>query len=306
MVKMPFRLIIFVLCFNYLLSDGASPILKCCPDGQVLQERNGAFNCFEHKNELYSNKIKSDGAIHIPKCSDGDIAREVMELNATVITGDQTCVDLEVYLDDENDELQQHSNLYCNNSLPEATREKETVYEIFKCCGYGRTYNLHTRECFDGNTIINNFTDGLLSDVSFTYIISNNPPECEEDDEVVVEYHSHDYSMSIHDGNLQLISVMENKTLNIGKYCLEKTTIETTKKAPILNVRPLNQPKVMVRTCASRDICNEIPCLRKCCLDFEKLIDNSCQPHDFSIIPRLHSNASRTEIEAIDYSSRLI
>ncbi len=119
-------------------------------------------------------------------------------------------------------------------------------------------------------------------------------PECELD-EVFVEYHSDIHRSKLIRNGLEL-STVKSEILEPGKFCIDGI-INTGK-----NAEPNNG--LAIFSCRSRDLCNEMPCVRRCCSNQQMMerVNGSinCVEHARNIKPTFHDIAS--SVNETDFS----
>lgn len=122
--------------------------------------------------------------------------------------------------------------------------------DIAKCCPPEQSYDHNARLCT--NHVSDNHNKSFFH--KDAVLFKNIVPDCSED-EVFVEYLSTIHTIEFDGMTLRV----DGKTLSSDKFCIEDL-VHT-------NVSGTNgsENHVIVRSCRPRSLCNEIPCMRRCC-----------------------------------------
>lgn len=214
-------------------------ITKCCPNGSVLKIANDhSYMCESSnlKHEVWNvHNIQSSS---IPNCT----------AIQNVFNGTEYNIELNGCVD--RDSKGQFVAVSCPQN-PETS-----VHLINKCCPIDQSYDHSERQCTqDLNS--NKHFKSLFGDLAIVF--EDKVPDCSEE-EVFVEYFSTDYEIRFEGTNLK---VNEN-VLSPEKFCIED----------LAKINQKSDKHIIVRSCRPRTVCNDIPCIRRCCK-----ADQIMQPH---------------------------
>lgn len=242
---MTLTLIIFVLIiFATVNLNGIYSLSKCCPVDKILSinknDQGGYYydcNRNDHR-KLTGYNLQQNDVSNIPDCNfeQRNIDENSKQIN---ING---CIDYT------------EMNLV---SLTCASLPNENVHLFNKCCPPGQSYDFTEQYCVPNENYLNHFSD--IFDHS-TVIFRSNVPKCNVNDEVFVEYHSSLHEIQMSSGGI-LISGPDSRNdyLAKDKFCIEGTVNHNN----IVNNK--DAMHVIVRSCRLRAICEDIPCVRRCC-----------------------------------------
>lgn len=143
------------------------------------------------------------------------------------------------------------------------------VHLLSKCCPSGQSYDYGERNCIRNPDSPLHF-NRLLGNAAVVF--QNKVPDCSED-EVFVEYFSKYHWIRFEGMNLEVNGNLLPRT----KFCIED----------LVNIDPGeasgDEKHFIVRSCRERSICNEVPCIRRCCKTDQFLKKGkgakSCLPH---------------------------
>lgn len=247
----PFYLILFVLCLTSRIQCDITPateITKCCPFGSVLE--TSGYYCVENETIWDAYNINPST---LPLCDDHE--RTV----ANVFQNDETYIELNGCIDkDLNDKFVAVS---CSKN------SKIGVHAMKKCCPIGRSYDHIKRACVENPNSHAHFKSLFENSM---VVFENNVPIC-GNDEVFVEYFSTVHDIQFLGKNVQV----NNDTLTADKFCIEDLiNIDSSDNGE-------NGPHMIIRSCRPRSVCNEMPCIRRCCSADEIMKNNPkrCEPH---------------------------
>lgn len=137
---------------------------------------------------------------------------------------------------------------------------KTSIYLFNKCCPLQQIYDHSERRCRENHESPDQFNSFFGETV---VLLENKVPDCSEN-EVFVEYVS-----SIHEIRFEKKNVEVNgNILSSDKFCIEAMKDKSSNNSTI------NEKQVIVRSCRPRTVCNQIPCIRRCCK-----VDQIMHPH---------------------------
>jgi hypothetical protein len=276
-------------------------VYKCCPDGYQLnidayEDNNLApqklFTCEieqrianESLNFIGFNIIV-DNVSHIPTCSDSRLqAYDILE-NLLVLYSD-SCVDVK----DE-----QYYVIFCNEA--DVDGNSTNIFKTRKCCPSNYSYDVLERMCVENSNgpNVNNYTHIFNSSDSSIFEVGLS--DCPSDS-VEIEYQSVVHKLHFIDNEVIVFLPPANhaKLLSPGTFCIENTykvqdvssNLERYSKEDVINSRKAS--KWIVKACEPKQVCDVIPCIRKCCKDGQRRIltdEPHCEPHSKGLIPTFH------------------
>lgn len=205
-------------------------VIKCCSEDSVLDIENDNF-C-----ESTANKTVWDAynlpVLLIANCS---VSRNI-ERNESFIELNG-CID--------TDKNGQYVAVSCSQDVDSITG----VHLMDKCCPVGQSYDYSHRYCIkDANSHLR--FEHVFGQTAV--VLKNNVPNCSKD-EVFVEYFSTVHSIKFDGKNMSV----NGNTLLPDKFCIEDL-INTYSVG-------INESHIIIRSCRPRSICEQIPCMRRCC-----------------------------------------
>ncbi|KAG5676842.1 hypothetical protein PVAND_006649 [Polypedilum vanderplanki] len=306
-----------ILNFSLLIHIlNGSKINKCCAYDEVvyfetLDEINltskNIYKCVKLSADdslLYNNYIDTnltfpvvfmgfnifnDAESHWPTCGENDdIKLSTYKLNDSIKISQLTsCIDM---MDDV------YYVFTCNDEKSNKISDLVDVYELKKCCSSGKSYDIFARKC-----VINNETDidDDFRDLFFDKVVlfEYDVIKCNADD-VLVEYHSQVHSLKMYENTLVITNLdgYGPEVFSHNSYCIESTINTYTEKPIEMSEEHFTKKygsKFIAKVCRKKSICNQIPCIRKCCEIGERMTyENSttnCEPHDTDIDVPFHS-----------------
>jgi hypothetical protein len=166
---------------------------------------------------------------------------------------------------------------------------------LHKCCQLNEVYDIVDRVCVKKSANENKLN---ASEHLFDSNSKIGSPKCDGDDDVAVEYDSEKHNITFYGGHLLLPSHAKSNALveaQPNSFCIDSVSGDG------MNVA--KKSHWMAKTCRPRSVCDNIPCVRKCCGDGEKMQrQNStldCVEHKDGIKPIFH-NFSATGIIRAD------
>jgi hypothetical protein len=152
-----------------------------------------------------------------------------------------------------------------------------TAHQPMKCCPLNQTYDVIEKICQKHTNDHNVFK----FDLTTTKVVS---PQC-DDSQVLVEYDSGTYNITLRNDTLWLPSLSKPGTMMSlpgSAFCVENIMDEES-----------DQPRWLAKTCQPRNVCEFIPCVRKCCVDGETLLsvnnDLTCTKNQQGLPLRFHN-----------------
>lgn len=131
-------------------------------------------------------------------------------------------------------------------------------------------------------------------------IFETGVPDCKSD-EIFVEYQSNVKQLQLTQSGLKFLPAAESATLKPGTFCIDRL-INSERNSTMSD----NKRKVIVRTCRPKDLCNKIPCVRRCCRNEMMLqrVNESvkCVKYERNIKPTFHNIGSPINGLVKDYS----
>lgn len=216
-----------LLLLIYMSNLYRCEVTKCCSENYILRIANGYF-CELSIDETFTSNLQ----ISLPSNCSG--FRNVFE-------GHDSYIELNGCIDkDKNDK---YIAITCSKNSTTG------VHLINKCCPIGESYDNNERFCVPNFEVHNHFKK-LFKNISVVF--KNHVPNCSTD-EVYVEYLSTVHNIHF---NSQKLNV-NGDTLESSRFCIED----------LVNIDSIENEErhVIVRSCRSRSICENIPCIRRCC-----------------------------------------
>lgn len=218
-----------------ILIDMSHPIqcqiAKCCPTDSILRISNG-LSCepMENRSIWDSHNIP---IFSIPNCS---LVHKVFDRN-------EKYIELNGCIDKDSDD--QFVAVSCSNNPVIG------VHLINKCCPPEQSYDYKARLCTEDHASNANLKSLFDNEA---VVFDNKVPNCSED-EVFVENFSNIHVIKF-DG---MILKVDEKSLTSEKFCIDD----------LVNIDPSEEIEsknhFIVRSCRPRSVCDEIPCIRRCC-----------------------------------------
>ncbi|XP_059612776.1 G-protein coupled receptor Mth2-like [Phlebotomus argentipes] len=259
---------------------------KCCPRGFefsviVNEEGRQSYDCMPDRENItvfndedffgdFSAGVEKSS---FPTCSERrlQLFRFTREL---ISVSPNSCVDV----------IQgDYILLTCSSKQP--IPDALTVLSVRKCCGQDSIYDTKVRECVfpsDAPLFENSSLRSLLPPGSSPLFIRG-VPQCQKS-EVMVMYTSSSHEIAISGPTLMITTFDRGRPVteyvDPDAFCLDSS--------PTLE----DDSRWMVRVCQHENICQRIPCVRKCCGHEEKMakVDGrgTCLSHPVDIFPIFH------------------
>lgn len=305
-----------ILMIALLVASSVASFKKCCPDGEDVQvdfvEDNELsprrhFGCapenfiwpsvkkkresegYDYDNSTFLTQIIGynviiDGNSHWPACSDNSHLSHRILHDTIKASQSASCVDA------------MNSRYYiftCDEGL-ESARDFVEVHKLRKCCDKNSSYDVFTRQCVYNNnsSIIEDFQE-FLSDK--TVVFESGIPECKPDD-VLVEYHSLVHNLKIFGSSLVVTTAnpLGPDLIMQSSFCIEATinsVINLPDGANPQHFQLKASSKWIAKVCRPEIICDEIPCVRKCCKEGYRMVTDGvsiCEEHDAHLDLKFH------------------
>lgn len=311
--------------------------MKCCPSGEIVKleifEDNELsprkhFSCSEDVlvPQKFKNKRESEGYSidnstssseviaynvlidknsHWPSCNDTSFISHTLIRETTKVSQSASCVDIMAG---------RYHVFSCEESL-EAANDFKELYKFRKCCEKDFSYDIFERRCVDNNqaTDTQEFFEFFGEKAA---IFESGLPLCRHDD-VLVEYHELVHKLKIYESSL-VITVTNSHGPDLvlqNSYCIENTLNHHYEPPDAFNQqlsRNKYSSKWIAKVCRPKEICNEMPCLRKCCKEGLRMVyDNEtaiCEPHHSHLNVKFHDfdfNQSPEVPEALEPTGML-
>lgn len=267
---------------------------KCCPIDEVPNE---LFTCISNNSTQNSSEFASPKFIgynvlvdydsHWPSCGDQKLSFRPLTKNSDV-SQSSSCIDLM---------NEKYFIFTCAENLNDDEKFLK-VLKLNKCCPDGMSYDIFHRQCVENE---GNFEEILKDKVA---LFEHNILKC-NDSEVFVEYHSLVHGMKIYNNSLILTNTRpEGPDVIENSFCIETTfnsDIEIPSGMTEDHFHKRNHSKFIAKACRDISICENIPCLQKCCPHGERYFHNgtgSCLPFNFDVDLKFHDfNKDQSEKE---------
>ena len=272
---------------------------KCCPEGEIVQldyfediellprkqlscieERVGRIKPEDSVQQMFSLNILIDENSHWPDAcgNESDLLISILSesLNASQSA---SCVDI----------LNNNFHLFtCNESLDTVT-DFVNIFKFQKCCDKNSAYDVFAKSCIANNhSFVNPESFKFLGDKIATF--ETGLPDCEPQ-EILVEYNSMSHKLEIIDGYL-IVPATNNLGSNLMTphklFCIESIT----RNLDVLSPDEQQNQAWIAKVCRSKTVCDEIPCVRKCCNEGLRLVTENetiyCEPHETHLDLKFH------------------
>jgi G protein-coupled receptor Mth (Methuselah protein) len=314
-----------VLNFLWIISSVAA-LKKCCPDGEIVQvdsfEDNNLsprnhFSCVSEAqtqskakkrrqsegydminstmnvSQLIAYNVLIDENSHWPSCGDNSLLSSALLGEPVKSSESESCVDV----------MFNNYHIFSCDERSDLVNDFVDIYKLRKCCGKDFSYDVFMRQCVTNNetTIDDDFRDILENRVvSFEIGI----PECQVDD-VLVEYHSSVHKLKFFESSLIItgLSGYGPDVLPYNSYCIESTMnsyVDMPAGDKFEHHRLKTSSKWIAKVCRNRMICKQMPCVRKCCKEGERMFfenGTSCEDHHAHLTTKFHDFVTRNSRE---------
>ncbi|KAL7044183.1 hypothetical protein ACKWTF_001819 [Chironomus riparius] len=311
-----------ILLLSLIVHNSNAQLKKCCPIGETVQIRSfmdndlsshpiyrcvnsfssdiinnstddydeesllePKINTNSQEREFIAFNTLADNHSHWPSCRAAVLSKNKLNEPMKVSAG-ASCVDL---LDNS------YYVFTCDENI-EMTRDRLDVYKLRKCCPYDMSYDIFTRMCVVNNSsdLNENFRDILFERV---VLFEHDKIKCDEGD-VLVEYHSNVHDLKMFEGSL-VITNYEGygpEVFNRKYYCIESTLnseIEQPSAMTSQHFEKRASSKWIAKVCRNKEVCKEIPCVKKCCKLGERMVftnsSSLCEEHEQGIDVQFYS-----------------
>ena len=310
-MKTLLRVILIALLY---ISSAVADVKKCCPEGEVVQvdsiEDNNLsprrhFSCvteprtrikikskresegYEINNsstvsEMITFNVLIDENTHWPSCSDTSFISYAMLSEPKKISQSASCVDIL-----NND----YFIFTCDEKLV-TVEDFVDIYRLRKCCENNFFYDIFSRQCVNSSSL-NKDSREFLKDK--TVVFESGIPQCKPDD-ILVEYHSLVHKLRIYENSLVITNTNSHgpDLLMQNTYCIENTlnsAVDLPDGADPKHFELKTESKWIAKVCRPKTICNQMPCVRKCCKEGQRMVyDNEtyCENHDSHLDVKFH------------------
>lgn len=164
------------------------------------------------------------------------------------------------------------------NSTTTNNNVLQTIGFINKCCPRGFTYTSGVNKCFESESELNVYS--TIFDKPMIFMDSFACPN----NKVIVEYVESAETVFLEES--QLVWRDESRVLTKSDYCLDAIDdIKIRASASFEKIKQTQQ--FIIRSCQQPQVCNSLPCIRKCCGDGEIYYKNNittfCKKEDNSL-----------------------
>lgn len=307
---------------------------KCCPEGEVVEvdsfEDNNLsprnhFSCVSesqtrvkvkkkresdgydvtnstlHTSQLIAYNVLIDENSHWPSCGDNSLLSSALLGEPIKGSKSASCVDVS----------QNNYHIFSCDERLDSVSDFVDVYKLRKCCEYNFSYDVFVRQCVSNNktTIDDDFREVFGSKV---VTFGSGIPECQSDD-VLVEYHSHVHKLKIYESSLIITGTpgYGPDVIPHNSYCIE-STMNSDADMPDGDKpehhRLKTSSKWIAKVCRNRSICKQMPCVRKCCKEGQRMVyenETFCEEHNAHLGVKFHNfdiRASQEQPNAIEPS----
>lgn len=312
-MKLLLRMIVIVALW---INSSVASFMKCCPESEVVQvdsfEDNNLsprehFSCVtesltrikvKRKRESESYAISNSSFLtqliaynvlinedsHWPSCGDNSFPSYTILNESMKVSQSASCIDV------------MNNNYYiftCDERLESASDFKD-VYRLRKCCEKDSSYDIFARQCVVNNdTTLREQFHEFLHDKIVTF--ESGIPECKPDD-VLVEYHSFVHRLKIYESSLIITGTNSHgpDVVMQNSYCVESTSnseVDFPDGADVKNFQLKASSKWIAKVCRAKTICNQMPCIRKCCKEGQRMVyvnETFCEKHDAHLDVKFH------------------
>lgn len=292
-----------VILFHYVISTSSASshsyttdkILKCCTNDNVL-----AFSDSKNKNNSEidggGNKTNTNNYL---RCHKNNNITKLIGINLKEINKDDIddydkaenkipqCIDKDIInLDDSDGSVISYNGCidYIDDTIYGISckhADKIIVHRVNKCCPINFSYDKDERQCVANNNDLQLLTPVFKASIC---VLKTMIPNC-TNNEVFVEYHTtSDRLQIIANSELEILLTKGGyENLPSRSYCIEGIDNDD-------GVGSDNE--IIVRGCRPKSICEQIPCVRRCCKNEQifRRIDNvaTCMDYDKNLKPTFH------------------
>lgn len=304
------RLLALIVLF---LIDSSTAFNKCCRDGEFvivesIEDNNLSpqkhFSCQAEtvtvKAKSVKSKRESDQYVinnsssltemiaynvvinentHWPACGDNALLSHAILSKPTRVSPSTSCVDI----------MAGEYFMFTCDERHESTSDLVDVKRLRKCCDRNSSYDVVERRCVGHNetTLAEEFRELFDDNV---VMFESGIPQCKPD-EVLVEYHSLVHSLNIVGDSLIIDTTNHNDSVLAmrNSFCVESVNGPAADGSKLVNLRASS--KWIAKACRPSSICNEMPCVRKCCREGERMVHENvtfCEEHDTHLSLNFH------------------
>jgi hypothetical protein len=235
-------------------------------------------------SQLIGYNVAIDENSHWPACGDDSVLLFTTLNESLKVSQSSSCIDI-------------MSNKYhvftCDETL-DVVNDFKRIYKLRKCCGKNFSYDIFARQCVENNiTTLNEQFDEFLHERIVAF--ESGIPDCKPDD-VLVEYNSHVHKLKMYEGSLIITGTNSHgpDVLLQSSYCIESTLnsdVDVPDGADLKHFQLITTSKWIAKVCRSSSICREMPCVRKCCKEGQRMVfenETFCENHDTHLDLNFH------------------
>lgn len=272
------QIILIVYLCHLTCADNSITLQKCCPRKQTLslsQLNNKTITCIPNDEEpIHGYNFFIDVEPFRPTCDWS--SRQYSDAKQTI--SQHACADIV------------HGHLHVIECKPRAKPYVEVI-QIMKCCSEGYSYDLEMRKCVytpnEFSAFANFIGNGTVA------VFHTAVPKC-SDDEVAVEYDTNVHDIFLIDDTLEIRhDKRSNEHLPAKSFCIDGAYRSNNDDLYIAQ----DTYRIIVRSCRPRNICQLIPCVRRCCQSDQMLemkptkLSSECSDHPEgkNLVPPFHA-----------------
>lgn len=293
---MSILVILILLIFSYISKTTSFTIgAECCSRESILYNMralnvSGFDGCFHLANDINVrfldgpktvNKIESPFGFGLKHNRESNPHMELPHCERTSFTNISRFSQTSVTVSINSCLLLLDNNLFavtCNSTTTN-NNLLQTIGFINKCCPRGFTYTSGVNKCFKSESNFNVYS--TIFDKPMIFMDSFECPN----NKVIVEYVESAETVFLKGS--QLVWRDESRVLTKNDYCLDAIDEIKIKKASDSFESIKQTQQFIIRSCQEPQICNSLPCIRKCCGDGEIYYKNNittyCKKEDNSL-----------------------
>lgn len=292
-----------VLIILFLSTVSGERIKKCCPIDEVvsfdLEQENSVsldspFTCvssnatqnisqFSHFKFIgYNTLVDYDS--HWPACGDQSLSYEP-QTDRVKVSQSSSCLDI----------MDGKYQIFTCTEKTNLAADFTEIMKIKKCCSAGMSYDIFRRRCVEGDeAALNSDFNELLT--SKTVLFEHEVLKC-KDNEALVEYHSLVHGMNIRGSSLILTNTRASGPDVIKhSFCIDATMNSDAEIPDGMDEEHFDKKsrsKFIAKACRNKSVCEDMPCLQKCCPHGERMfhdgVKTQCESHHADVELKFHS-----------------
>ncbi|XP_032289179.1 uncharacterized protein mthl15 isoform X2 [Drosophila virilis] len=267
------KLVLMYLIFSYLVTNNNS-IQICCTPQSILYKSQGSNNstylkCIHAMDGLNEtvNPTSMDmlGKTESPQGYGLEILKEISRHMKLLQCAHTSILNISLFTEISVNVSPESCLLIVNNSLIVVTckssigDELQSIGFVNKCCPHGYTYVSELNKCYLREPDFNVYSS--IFDKPMIFV--DNSFVCPKNN-VLVEYVVE--AKTIHLKKRQILLKDYGRSFKRNEFCIEAIEVLIENRNPQLYK---NNEQFLVRTCQQLQICDSVPCIRKCCADGE-------------------------------------